>query len=103
MEIKKLDNSIKNKPTSKPINQVGIQGKNIEINADNVYIINNNYNQPVYYNQPIHYTINTNFPNSNFNFYYSLFPFLYYPLFWTYCFPFFPLFPIIYPYMGVIL
>jgi len=108
MEIRKVSsNQEKIRPVndkkSIPINQIGIQGKNIEINADNVYIINNNYNQPVHYSN-FNYNNNYNynyFQGNVFGYYY--FPFLYYPTFWMYCFPSFPIFSIVYPFMGVIL
>ncbi|MFN4220382.1 MAG: hypothetical protein ACK4GJ_05640 [bacterium] len=74
-------------PKKPQIYQTGIKGENVEIKADNVYIINNNYNQPVYnkYYNPYYYND------------YS-YPFtpgfgciqFYFPYFWPYTLPFVP-------------
>lgn len=66
--------------------QVGIKGNNVEINADNVYIINNTYNEPVYNNYrfvPYH---------NGFNYIFHPFSFSFLPL-WCYTIPFVPWVP----------
>lgn len=84
-------------PKKSQIYQTGIKGENVEINADNVYIINNNYNQPVYnnYNNPKNHLFN---PGVGYiNPYFLYFP--YFPYFWCYSIPFIPWSVFLYPYI----
>ncbi|MCS7244319.1 MAG: hypothetical protein RMJ36_06270, partial [Candidatus Calescibacterium sp.] len=67
-------------------------------NANNVYIINNNYNEPVYnnFNNKFYNTYSIPYYNNYYNFYPSFFVT---PFFWCYTFPFVPWFPIVLPFM----
>lgn len=81
------------------VEQIGIKGENVEINANNVYIINNNYNEPVTYNNK--FEGNFSFPYY-YNFYNFYFPFLFRPYFWCFPIPFVPYIPFVIPW-GVML
>lgn len=89
MKINKLQNNYK-LPFRNPVKQVGIQGENVEIKANNVYIINNTYNDPNIYYPNVNYWTN--------NFSYSPFP-LFLPFFHCYTIPFVPWIPMIFPYI----
>ncbi|MCX7871314.1 MAG: hypothetical protein N2485_07090 [bacterium] len=76
--INKIDNiktpRIDKKESPKKIEQTGISGENINIKADNIYIINNNFNNPIYNNYNNTYQT-PNYPPYFYNFYnfYNLF------------------------------
>ncbi len=76
--IKNLTTETYKKESLKKIEQTGISGQNVNIKADNVYIINNNFNKPIYNNYNNTYQI-PNYPPyfyNFYNFYYTYNPFI---------------------------